>query len=104
MIEVWILTHRRVGDLEQMRTLASALDSRITEKRIFFRCPRLAATMPFLSLRLIDYAKSASLAAPWPDLVLVGEVALGSVALEIRRKSKEKTKIVCLGRPRGRMG
>ena len=33
MLDLWILTHRRVGDLQQMRTLASALEARaVVEK------------------------------------------------------------------------
>ena len=32
MLDRWILTHRRVGDLQQMRTLASALEARAVEK------------------------------------------------------------------------
>jgi hypothetical protein len=102
MVDVWILTHRRVGDLQQMRTLASALSARVTEKKIVFHYPRLAISMPFLSVRLIDFGQSAPLAPPWPDLVLVAEGALGRLALDIRRRSGGTAKAVCVGRPRGR--
>jgi uncharacterized protein len=103
MLDLWILTHRRVGDLEQMRSLASALAARASEKAIVFHSARLAVSLPFLSPRMIDHGRSDALAPPWPDLVLVAEGALGNVALEIRRKSGGRTKVVCLGRPRGRM-
>jgi mitochondrial fission protein ELM1 len=103
MLDLWILTHRRRGDLEQMRSLASALNARTSEKKIVFHSARLAVSLPFLSRRLIDHGKSAALVPPWPDLVLVAEGALGPIALEIGRKSGKSTKVVCVGRPRGRM-
>ena len=103
MLDLWILAHRRVGDLEQMRSLASALTARVSEKSIVFHSARLARSLPFLSPRMIDRRRSDALAPPWPDLVLVAEGALGNVALEIGRKSGGHTKVVCLGRPRGRM-
>jgi mitochondrial fission protein ELM1 len=104
MLDLWILTHRRVGDLNQMRTLASALEARVVEKQIRFRSAQLARTMPFLSLVLMDEEKSSPLAPPWPELVLVAEGSVGNIALEVRRRSGGKTKVVCLGRPRGRIG
>jgi len=103
MLDLWILTHRRVGDLEQMRSLASALAVRASEKTIIFNSARVAVSLPFLSPLMIDQGRSDALAPPWPDLVLVAEGALGNVALEIGRKSGGRTKVVCVGRPRGRM-
>ena len=103
MLDLWILTHRRVGDLEQMRSLASALAARASEKAIVFHSARLAVSLPLLSPHMIDRGRSDALAPPWPDLVLVAEGALGNVALEIGRRSGGRTKVVCLGRPRGRM-
>jgi mitochondrial fission protein ELM1 len=103
MLDLWILTHRRVGDLQQMRTLASTLEARAIEKQIRFRNARLARALPFLSVLLMDEAESSPLTPPWPELVLVAEGAVGSIALEVRRRSGGKTKTVCLGRPRGRM-
>src|SRR5688500_10956312 len=102
MLDLWILTHHRVGDLQQMRTLAIALEARFVEKQVRFRNTRLARVMPFLSVQLMD-EDSSPLVPPWPDLVLVAEGAVGSVGLEVRRRSGGKTKVVCLGRPRGRM-
>jgi uncharacterized protein len=103
MLDLWILTHRRIGDLEQMRSLASALEVPASEKTIAFHSARLAVSLPFLSPWMIDHGRSAALDPPWPDLVLVAEGALGNIALEIGRKSGGRTKVVCLGRPRGRM-
>ena len=103
MLDLWILTHRRVGDLQQMRTIATVLEARVLERQIRFRNAKLARSMPFLSLALMDRRESSSLEAPWPDLVLVAEGAVGNIALEVRRRSGGRTKVVCLGRPRGRM-
>jgi mitochondrial fission protein ELM1 len=103
MLDLWILTHRRVGDLQQMRTLATVLEARVVEKQIGFRNAQLARVMPFLSLSLMDRQGSSPLEAPWPDLVLVAEGAVGSIGLEVKRRSSGKTKVVCLGRPRGRI-
>jgi uncharacterized protein len=102
MIDLWILTHYRVGDLEQMRAFAATLEGKTLEKRIRFKLPWLARLMPFLSMQLLDRSQSGSLGPPWPDILLVAEGALGPVALDVRRRSNGKTKIVCLGRPRGR--
>jgi mitochondrial fission protein ELM1 len=103
MIDLWILTHRRIGDLEQMRAFASMLQANAFEKKIIFKSSWLARLMPFLSLRLMDRKQSDMLVQPWPDLVLVAEGALGPVALDIRRRSRGKSKVICLGRPRGRI-
>jgi mitochondrial fission protein ELM1 len=103
MMDLWILTHRRVGDLDQMRTLARVLQARVVEKQIRFRNAGLARTIPFLSLLLMDDKKSSPLTPPWPELVLVAEGAVGNIALEVRRRSGDRSKVVCLGRPRGRL-
>ena len=103
MLDLWILTHHRVGDLQQMRTLAAALEARVVEKQVKFHNAQAARTMPFLSCLLVNWQEGSPLSAPWPDLVLVAEGAVGNIALEVRRRSGGKTKVVCLGRPRGRM-
>jgi uncharacterized protein len=103
MLGLWILTHRRVGDLQQMRTLAAILEARVVEKQIRFHNAQLARSMPFLSVSLMNRRASSPLEAPWPDLILVAEGAVGNIALEVRRRSGGMTKVVCVGRPRGRL-
>ena len=103
MIDLWILTHRRVGDLEQMRAFASTLEANTVQKNIAFKISWLARLMPFLSVQFMDRARSDNLSPPWPDILLVAEGAVGPIALNIRGRSNGKTKVVCLGRPRGRI-
>lgn len=97
---LWILSHRRVGDLNQMLTLARALGWPATVKRLRFRAPELAA-VPFLARWLFDAAGSDPLGPPWPDLVVCAEGRASTIAQLIKRRSAGSVKIVCLGRPAG---
>jgi mitochondrial fission protein ELM1 len=94
---IWILTHRRVGDLRQMEHLAQTLGWRTTVKRLAFRPPNI----PILARILFDRAKSDPIGPPWPDLILCAEALTSVIARLIRRQSLGKAKIVCLGRPSG---
>jgi uncharacterized protein len=101
MTSIWILTHRRLGDLKQMQALANALPQPEVElKRLTFHLPRLAP-LPWAGPRLLEPQAAASLAPPFPDVVLCAEGITSGVALSIRTRSKGATKAVCLGRPRG---
>jgi mitochondrial fission protein ELM1 len=97
---IWILSHRRAGDRDQMLALARALDWPATLKRISFRLPKLAA-IPFLARRLFDPARSDPLDPPWPDLVLCAEGRASAVARLVKARSQGAVKTVCLGRPAG---
>lgn len=94
---VWILTHSRVGDRQQMEKLAAALGWQSLAKRLVFRQPNV----PFLASLLRDRARSDPLGAPWPDLVLCAEARTSVIARAIKRRSGGRTKLVCLGRPAG---
>lgn len=94
---VWILTHSRLGDRQQMEKLAAALGWPSTVKQLVFRPPNV----PFLARLLLDRGASDSLDAPWPDLILCGEARTSVIARDLKRKSGGRTKIVCLGRPAG---
>jgi mitochondrial fission protein ELM1 len=94
---VWILTHSRLGDRQQMEKLAAALGWPSTVKRLVFRPPNV----PFLAPLLLDRGASDSLDAPWPDLVLCGEARTSVIARDLKRRSGGRIKIVCLGRPAG---
>ena len=100
---IWILTHRRVGDLNQLRALAALLGWPSVEKRVKFRWPRLAA-IPALAVPLFDRRASAELTPPWPDLVLCAESRTSTIARLIKRWSGGKTRVVCVGRPAGGAG
>lgn len=97
---IWILSHARAGDLDQMLALARALGWPATVKRITFRLPKLAA-MPLLARRLFDKARSDPLDPPWPDLILCAEGRASAIAGLIRARAKGAVKTVCLGRPAG---
>jgi uncharacterized protein len=97
---IWILSHTRAGDLDQMLALARALDWPATVKRLAFRTPKLAA-IPFLAKRLFDPARSDSLEPPWPDLVVCAEGRASAIARLIKSRSHGMVKTVCLGRPAG---
>jgi uncharacterized protein len=97
---IWILSHRRIGDLNHMLALTQALGWPTTVKRISFRLPKLAA-IPFLAARLFDRATSDSIEPPWPDLVLCGEGRASAIARVIQKRSKGAVRTVCLGRPAG---
>lgn len=94
---VWILTHRRMGDRQQMQKLADALGWPGTVKHLVFHPPNV----PFLARALLDRARSDPLAEPWPDLVLCAEARTSVIARAIKRKSGGRVKVVCLGRPAG---
>jgi mitochondrial fission protein ELM1 len=94
---IWILWHRRIGDLHQMQELAKALDLPIVVKKLQFRKPHYA---PLAGLTL-DLKKSDPLLAPWPDLVICAEALTSIVAKKLRKQSAGKIKTVALVRPSG---
>ncbi len=94
---VWILTHRRLGDRQQMEKLADALGWPGIAKRLVFRPPNV----PYLATLLLDRGRSDMIGPPWPDLVLCAEARSSVMALDIKRRSGGRCKVVCLGRPAG---
>lgn len=94
---VWILTHRRLGDRQQMEKLADALGWPSLVKVLAFRPPNI----PFLATGLLDRARSDPIGPPWPDLILCGEARTSVIARDLKRKSGGRVKVVCLGRPAG---
>lgn len=103
MRTIWILSHARAGDRDQMLALARALGWQATIKRITFRAAKLAA-VPFLARLLFDARRSDPLDPPWPDLVLCAEGRASAIARVIKARSQGAVKTVCLGRPAGRPG
>jgi hypothetical protein len=97
---MWILTHRRVGDLQQMRRLASLVGVPAVEKRLCFRNDALAA-IPELAVRLFDRKRSDELEPPWPRAVLCAEARAATMARLVKRRSAGSVAIVCVGRPSG---
>lgn len=94
---IWILWHRRLGDLNQMQELAKALGLPFVVKRLHFRKPFYAPLANFT----LDKSKSDSLAAPWPSLIICAEALTSVVAQSLKKKSAGHIKTVALARPSG---
>lgn len=109
---IWLLKHRRAGDLAQMRNLAGMLgeacraedasDWVIEEKQLAFHCPRLAAFVPAARL-LLDRQASDSLEPPWPDVIVMAEGCATGIAKDLKARAGDRTKIIVLGRPAGQI-
>jgi uncharacterized protein len=94
---IWILWHRRIGDLNQMQELAKSLDFPFIIKKLHFRRPFYA---PLANLTL-DKSKSDSLQAPWPDLIICAEALCSVTARLLKKQSGGRLKTVALARPSG---
>lgn len=94
---IWILWHRRLGDLNQMQELAKALGGPFMIKKLQFRKPFYA---PLAGLTL-DKPKSDMLQAPWPELIICAEALTSVVARSLKKQSNNQIKLVALARPSG---
>ncbi len=107
---IWLLKHRRIGDLAQMRNLAALLrDGRgddgaaswtVEEKQLVFRGPKLGHFAP-AARWLLDQKRSDSLTPPWPDAMVVAEASAASVAKAMKASAGDRTKLIVVGRPAG---
>jgi uncharacterized protein len=91
---IWILWHRRVGDLKQMEVLAKALGLPFVVKKLRFDWPLYP---PLAKLT----ASSDDLDCPWPDFIFCAEALASVIARRLKKKSGGKIKIVSLARPSG---
>ena len=104
---VWVLTADKPGHTSQALGLADALGWPYEEKRLAFT--RTATTHKRLfGVRSatcigLDRARSARLAAPWPDIVITAGWRPARVARWIRDHSQGKTRLVLLGRKGGHL-
>jgi uncharacterized protein len=94
---IWILWHRRVGDLQQMQALATALNMPFEIKKLHFRKPYYAP----LANYMLDQDGSDKLMAPSPTVILCAEALCSVVARKLKRASANTIKIVVLARPSG---
>ncbi|MBI2717634.1 MAG: mitochondrial fission ELM1 family protein [Rhizobiales bacterium] len=109
---IWLLKHRRAGDLAQMRYLADLLrgvpggdgaaDWIVEEKQLVFRHPKLVR-IPSLARWLLDRQRSDRLDPPWPDAIVVAEGIAAWVARDLKARSNDRTRIIVLGRPSGQI-
>jgi len=98
---VWLVIGEKPGDNAQIMNLANAIGWDSEAKKIFVK-PRWATRKPRVrpTLDPIDLARSDSLEAPWPDLVITAGRRLSCVGLWIKRASAGKTRLVMIGKPR----
>jgi uncharacterized protein len=94
---IWILWHRRIGDLQQMQALATALNMPFEIKKLHFRKPHYA----LLANYTLDQDGSDRLMAPWPKVILCAEALCSVIARKLKRGSADTIKIVTLARPSG---
>ena len=107
---IWLLKHRRAGDLAQMRNLAAMLRDgqgdggastwTVEEKQLAFRGPNIVHLAPTASW-LLDPKGSDSLAPPWPDAIVAAEASAASVAKSLKAQAGDRTKVIVVGRPAG---
>src|SRR5690349_4541023 len=100
---IWLLKHRRAGDLAQMRNLAAMLrdglgdksDSRWTveEKQLALWGPKFAHLAP-LAPWLLDRNRSDGLAPPWPDVIVAAEASAASIAKALKVRAGDRTKVI----------
>ena len=100
----WLILGDKQGDNGQVYTVAHRLGWACIRKTVYMReryilgKPRFRATLDHL-----DLARSDPLEPPWPDLVLTIGRRPSMVALWVRKQSGNKTRIVLIGKPTGRM-
>jgi mitochondrial fission protein ELM1 len=98
---VWLVVGDKLGDNAQVEAIAEAMGSDYVVKRLRFR-GRYVVRRPFFrpSLRHVDIESSDRLEPPWPDLVLTVGRRPSMAALWISKRSRGRTKLVIVGRPR----
>lgn len=94
---IWILWHRRLGDLNQMLELAKALGLPYVVKKLVFGKPFYAPLANFT----FDKTQSDSLLRPWPKLLMCAEALSSVVARRLKQRSGGQLKVICLARPSG---
>ena len=91
---IWILWHRRIGDLNQMQDLARAMGVPFVIKKLQFYKPHYA---PLARL----HPQSDKLQGPWPEYIFCAEAMTSVIARRLKHQSEGKIKTVCLARPSG---
>ena len=100
---VWLVVGEKRGDNAQIRQLARAVGWPAVEKSMVMK-PEWVEGKPRVeaSIDHVDAERSDAIEGPWPDLVITAGRRLASVALFIKRASEGRTRVVLIGKPRGR--
>ena len=101
---VWALLSERQGDNRHVEAIAAALPWPVERKRLRWRdglgrAGRASAPPSTTSTR----SRPRSLVPPWPDLVLACGRRTSMAALALRDRSGGRSRVVVVGRPRGRL-
>lgn len=103
-MRIWLVVGEKRGDNAQVRRLASLVGQPVEEKFVAMKPEWVDGKPPVAaSIEHVAAAESDTLTGPWPDLVLTAGRRLASVALWIREVSGGRTRIVVVGKPRGRL-
>ncbi len=104
---VWVLTDDRPGNTTQSFGLAEALGWPYQVKSLHFSA---LASLHNIHERLLgettitlNHDKSATLASPWPDVVIAAGRRLAPISRWIRRQSQGHTRLIQLGRKGGQV-
>lgn len=96
---VWVLEDDKLGHTTQSVGLAEALGWRYERKVLRFNAlNRVSNALLGASMISVDRRRSASLAPPWPELVIATGRRTAPVARWIRHRSAGHTRLVQLGR------
>ncbi len=100
---VWLLVGEKRGDNAQIRNLAKAVGLGFVEKALVMK-PEWVHEKPAVkpSIDHLDLLKSDVLEGPWPDVVMTAGRRLASAALFVKQASGGRTRIIVIGKPRGR--
>ena len=98
---VWVLTDGKIGDDVQCLAIARALNPSF-EKRVVCPDPIIAAMAPWGPVGSKDLPEKAGspIAPPFPDIVVCSGRRAMPYARLVRKRSRQKTKIVVLKDPR----
>lgn len=95
MANIWVLADDRAGNVSQCIGVAEALDMPFEVKQIRYnRLVTLPNILRGASLLGLDKTQSATLEAPWPDLVIAAGRRTAPIARYIKRQSQGKTRLV----------
>ncbi len=98
---VWLVMGEKRGDNAQIMNLAEAVGWDCEVKNILVK-PEWAVKKPKVrpTLDHVDLARSDSLEAPWPDLVITAGRRPSCVGFWIKRASGGMVRLVMIGKPR----
>lgn len=101
---IWTLLGDKLGDNAQVEAIAAALGWPSERKRLRFRAEFETGKPRFgPSLHHLDAEASDPLDPPWPDAVLTIGRRPSMAALWLRAQSAGRTRLILVGRPKGRI-